>query len=64
LKEIAMSGAVAEVRQDTVEVLYERLHRGAEILFTMEQQGDMGPDYVRWLQRWTELLEQYEASAA
>ena len=42
------------------EALEERLARGAELLFDMEQRGDTGADYARWLQRWVDLLEQYE----
>lgn len=36
-----------------------RLTRGAELLFDMEQRGDTGEEYGRWLRAWTELLEQY-----
>jgi hypothetical protein len=43
-----------------LELLEERLVRGAELLFDMEQRGDVGGEYDRWLHGWTELLEQYE----
>ena len=46
------------------EMLEERLSRGAELLFDLEQRGEMGPDYQRWLQGWLDLLEQYEALKA
>lgn len=42
------------------EVLVERLRRGAELLFDMEQRGEMGADYRQWLQRWMDLLAEYE----
>lgn len=44
-----------------VEALEERLSRGADVLFDMEQRGEMGVDYQRWLRHWLELLEHYEA---
>ncbi len=44
----------------TIERIEDRLARGAELLFDMEQRGDTGPDYVRWLEHWIDLLEQYE----
>jgi hypothetical protein len=46
------------------EVLEERLARGADWLFAMEQRGETGPEYARWLQIWMELLAQYEALEA
>lgn len=46
--------------QTTEVALEERLERGAQLLFDMERRGDMGPEYRRWLERWQELLEQYE----
>jgi hypothetical protein len=44
--------------------LEERLSRGADLLFDMEQRGELGPEYHRWLRRWTELLAQYESLQA
>lgn len=44
----------------TVEGLEERLTRGADLLFDMEQRGDTGAEYLRWLQRWLQLLDRYE----
>jgi hypothetical protein len=41
--------------------LERRLAHGAEVLFDMEQRGDTGADYARWLEAWTRLLEQYSA---
>lgn len=45
-------------------VLEERLERGSRILSDMEQRGDIGPEYARWLDRWLQLLEQYESLQA
>lgn len=44
--------------------LEERLARGVDLLFDMEQRGDFGLEYQRWLSRWIELLEEYEARHA
>lgn len=49
--------AVLEMDLDTLE---HRLQRGAELLFEMEQRGDTGTDYQRWLAGYTDLLRQYE----
>jgi hypothetical protein len=43
------------------EALERRLAQGADILFDMERRGETGPEYQRWLGRWIDLLEQYEA---
>lgn len=40
-----------------------RLARGAELLFDMEQRGDMGADYNRFLLHFLGLLEEYEQQA-
>lgn len=48
-------------RRDTLE---ERLSNGAELLFDMEQRGEIGADYRRWMAAWTELLGEYEALLA
>lgn len=45
----------------SIEVLEQRLHRGADLLFDMEQRGDTSDEYGRWLAHWTSLLEEYEA---
>jgi hypothetical protein len=47
-----------------IEALEERLARGADLLFDMEQRGETGPDYQRWLEGWVELLRQYESAPA
>jgi hypothetical protein len=57
LQEAPMSVATLAPR---VEGLEERLTRGAELLFDMEQRGDTGVEYLRWLQHWLHLLDQYE----
>lgn len=44
--------------------LEERLVRGAAFLFDLEQKGDMGAEYERWLQHWIELLREYEQAQA
>jgi hypothetical protein len=47
-----------------VEVLEERLVRGADLLFDLEQRGETGQEYQRWLEGWVELLRQYEGAEA
>ena len=42
------------------DVLEERLTRGVEILFEMEQRGDTGDEYGRWFAIWSDLLREYE----
>ena len=46
------------------DVLQERLSRGADILFDMEQRGDTGQQYLDWLSRWEAMLREYEELAA
>jgi hypothetical protein len=41
-------------------MLEQRLARGAELLFDMEQRGDVGPEYNRFLSHFLGLLEEYE----
>ena len=50
-----------EVLETDVVTLETRLHRGAQLLFEMEQRGDLGSDYMRWLDGYTDLLRQYES---
>jgi hypothetical protein len=45
----------------TADTLERRLSQGADILFDMEQRGDTGADYRQWLDRWIEMLAEYEA---
>jgi hypothetical protein len=45
-------------------MLEQRLERGAELLFDMEQRGDMGAEYNRFLSHFLWLLEEYEGQAA
>lgn len=47
-----------------IQALEERLSRGAELLFDMEQRGELGADYERWLARYVDLLGQYQSEAA
>jgi hypothetical protein len=47
-----------------IQALEERLTRGAELLFDMEQRGELGTDYERWLAHYVELLGQYQSEAA
>lgn len=42
------------------ELLEERLVRGQELLFDMEQRGERSGEYQRYLHLWRELLAQYE----
>lgn len=44
-------------------MLEQRLERGAELLFDMEQRGDLGADYDRFLQHFMGLLEEYEGQS-
>jgi hypothetical protein len=44
-----------------LQLLEERLCRGAELLFDMEQRGDLGPDYERWLSHYVDLLGKYQS---
>lgn len=41
--------------------LEDRLTRGLELLFDMEQRGEMDREYRVWLRRWLDILDQYEA---
>jgi hypothetical protein len=41
--------------------LVQRLERGARFLFDLEERGECGPDYERWLAGWVNLLAQYES---
>ena len=41
-------------------LLEQRLERGGELLFDMEQRGDTGPEYQRFLAHYLGLLAQYE----
>jgi hypothetical protein len=50
--------------QSEIQMLEERLSRGAELLFDMEQRGDLGADYERWLAHYTELLARYTSLQA
>lgn len=52
-----MSQFMTELR---VDALVERLARGAELLFEMEQRGETDARYTRWLAGWTDLLTEYE----
>jgi hypothetical protein len=52
-----MPGVIEETR---IELVEERLRKGAEILFDMELRGELGAQYDRYLQHFTELLERYE----
>lgn len=51
----------SEVLEIDVETLEQRLHRGAQLLYEMEQRGDMGTEYQRWLVGYVDLLNQYES---
>jgi hypothetical protein len=50
-----------DVLETDVEALEQRLHRGAQLLLEMEERGDTGSDYQRWLAGYTDLLSQYES---
>lgn len=43
-----------------IAMLETRLARGAELLFDMEQRGDMGVDYSRFLLHFLGLLQEYQ----
>jgi hypothetical protein len=44
--------------------LDERLARGADFLFDLERRGEVDAEYQVWLDRWLEMLAQYEESHA
>lgn len=44
--------------------LVERLERGSRFLFDLEERGEHGAQYERWLSGWLRLLAQYEALEA
>ncbi|HEX8918570.1 MAG TPA: hypothetical protein VF898_08710 [Chloroflexota bacterium] len=46
--------------ESDIDTLEARLSKGAELLFDMEQRGETGGEYARWLEYWMRLLEQYE----
>jgi hypothetical protein len=57
-----MEGTVRQVTTvSRAEELEERLSRGAELLFDMELRGETAGNYESWLQRWQELLIEYES---
>ncbi len=43
-------------------MLVQRLQRGADLLFDMEQRGDFGDEYERFLNHFVRLLGEYEES--
>jgi len=47
--------------QSEIQILEERLVRGAELLFDMEQRGDLGAEYERWLAHYVDLLSRYQS---
>lgn len=53
-----MSQVMTESR---AEALMERLARGADLLFDMEQRGEVDSRYNRWFAAWLDLLTEYEA---
>ena len=52
-----MNGGATAVRARSLD---ERLRAGITVLFDMEQRGDTGDEYRRWLQVWLDLLQEYE----
>jgi len=44
--------------------LEERLWRGADLLWDLEQRGETGAEYSLWLDHWLHLLQQYEGKCA
>ncbi len=50
--------------ETAADVLEMRLSKGADLLFDMEQRGDVGTEYDRYLRLWQDLLEQYEGAQA
>jgi hypothetical protein len=52
---------VIQVLSDSpITMLEQRLERGGELLFDMEQRGDTGAEYQRFLTHFLGLLEEYE----
>lgn len=54
----------AALQTRAVETLEDRLERGANLLFDLEQRGDTGAEYSLSLRTWIELLQQYERAQA
>lgn len=50
--------------ESPVGLLEQRLARGADLLFDMEQRGDTDSEYQRFLLHYEALLEEYERTAA
>lgn len=46
--------------ESDVEVLEDRLSRGADLLFDMERRGEIEGEYERYLEHYTLLLREYE----
>ena len=46
------------------ELLEERLTKGAQVLFDMEQAGNCGGEYQLWFSAWSALLDEYEGLLA
>jgi hypothetical protein len=51
----------ATILETPAAALERRLAQGAAVLFDMEQRGDTGVEYAKWLNAWTDLLGQYAA---
>ena len=47
-----------------LQLLEVRLARGADLLYDLEQRGDTGAEYVRFLRHFEMLLAEYEQSFA
>ena len=50
--------------EQAVDMLEQRLRKGADLLFDMELRCEMADEYHRWLAHWSELLGEYEALQA
>lgn len=46
--------------ESPITLLVQRLERGGELLFDMEQRGDTGAEYDRFLAHFLGLLAEYE----
>jgi hypothetical protein len=52
---------MAMVMEAPAVALERRFAQGAGVLFDMEQRGETGADYSRWLDAWREMLAEYVA---
>jgi hypothetical protein len=55
---------VIDLLPTSTTLLEQRLQRGAELLFDMEQRGDLGEEYDRYFRHFEHLLAEYEEAVS